>query len=1771
MAEFALGLTKTAVEGTLVRVKSAIDAEAEIKEKVQNDLVFITEEFEMMRSFLYAANTAERAKNPVVRTWVRQLRKLAFDVEDCVEFVVHLETKKSDWWWRVVPSCIAPPLPVDVAVARIQQLKARVEDISKRNARYNLLGDDNSMPQNQLVPATAVSSSPFGVLSEVWQAAGKLRTTGDLTKLITSEGKDLQVISLWQGSCSTGASHYHHLEATYIIKKAYDDSEICQRFKSRAWIKLMHPFDLDEFLKALLALFYPPTFSNHQSQEQSEELGGAELASHNKKAGAEFRKKMRAAVTEEDDSFKAELMHQVSKERRYLLVLEGVSTVVDWEAIRMYLPDSNNGSRIVVSTEHLRIALLCTREPYQVSQLTRFSDGQFLYAFSKKGSVRRSDIGEFNWQITRGVVISVVGNFPRIDLHGGEISVVPQVYECIRLKRKEFDGVVFEEHSWVDVPRPFDINKFAVVLFLNFQSRGFQAKEIAEVGSKGDQGVIERCCKYLHENDCLVVINGLEARKDWDEIKTTFLSKPTNCTRTKLSIIVVTDDETVAKHCAPDQQNRVFDIKALEQDEVLNRLINKDTGSSRGLEDSGRAPLIYNQRIEAGCWAGFEFDDRRQKELSTLREQLRHPNTSVISVWGRSGVGKSTLVRGIYYEKVIEYFSPLGNFSWADVPHSFDLTDFSWHLLLDFQSTHEEKVAAAAGLMKGQDPIQACRKILHEKKYMVVIDGLQSKQDWDIIRKTFFSELHTQSGSHIIVITNEKSVAKHSVDDKEDQLLKVKPLRDRDSLRLPLDPGFFVGRVKEKRVLTQHQHWSGTFTLVIALWGIAGVGKSALVRNIYKNYKEVGYGGGKQQKMSWVDVPHPFRLMEFSRRLLLGFYSKDLHAQETAAVGIMEGQDTIQACCHFLQQYVCVIVIDGLRSTHDWDSIKAAFLSEPTQSSRIIVITTEETVATHCALDKRRVHNLKGLDAKDALRLFKEIAGGSRRLASKMDRVKLIMAKCGGLPQVIYVIAQEISKTNSEYDPETAMATILGDICDDFMGKLETDPRFNELKDLFSWMQSYFDACSDSLKPCIFYLSIFLADKRIRRRRLLRRWIAEGYSRDTSGGGTAEENGEKLFADLVESSIIQLTQTPSSNDKVDDDVCQVNGFFHEYIISRPMEDNLVFALEGCCSINSQCAGQHLTIRNCWDGDEIVFKSIDFARLRSLTVSGAWRSFFISNDINMELLRVLDLEDTDSDLTDPVLVQIGKQLPRLKFLSVRGCKDITRLPDSLGGLRQLQTLDIRHTKIAILPHSIIKLVKLQYVRAGTNHVMSEGGNAGRPSPDEDDCESTSSEDSLSSEEDGVGTVDSDSLMRIQPPLPASTGGDETSRSQLAASDGDCTREKLSGTSKGEDTSISQSVLAADGEGTSTSQPPPAGDDVTSINYDDTSRRPQDDDRASTTRAPCRSKARNAVVSYSCSWWSKKLCASQQIDGNFGVEAPAEGIGKLTALQTFGVVNVGGAHGKSVLKELKKLTQLRKLGVCGINRENWQDLCCNMLGYGHLKSLSVHLDKDEDGESFFSSTGAMFNSLPKNLKSLKLYTGDGHGNVLVPWVWMKQLGNLSSLTKVNLGLAISTQDDIDSFKEFPDQVTFRHICVKPTQDCELRYYTKYRGWQGLGSQFLKIDCGSYKLVIAFEGWIAKDVEVLVVHCSSTESSLKLSGLEWLESLKEVVLKGPYSEVVKQHLQEQVARTTLLYGLKPVLKLEDGESHQSREPKDPAAPSACCHTCASCCFNGITSTCK
>ncbi|KAJ1261979.1 hypothetical protein BS78_09G070900 [Paspalum vaginatum] len=1253
MAQLGLGLAKTAVEGTLSLVKKAIEEEEDLKVKVQDDLVFITGEFEMMQSFLRVANK-ERAKNEVVQTWVRQVRTLAFDVEDQVEIVIHLDIKS---YWR---GCHGT-----------EQL------------------------------ALATDTSAFDHLSDVWKDLGKWRSSGDIeTLILKSQDQDLQVISVW------GCGEADDQVTSSVFWKVLGDAKICQEFKSRAWVKLTHPFSPTEFLNNLITQFYT---TSHQANEMVSPA--APLALH-------------------------ELVQMV-KDHKYLIFLEEVSSKAEWDAIRMHLPGNKNGSRIVVFTKHLRLALLFTGEPYQVSQLSR-GLSQPICAISKKG--------ELIWQISCGGVISVWGNSQDIS------AIIHNVYTSIMYKSKQFEGVEFKRHSW----HPFNLAAFSRRLLLDFHSDDLKAKRIAAVAlMERRQDPIQESRQILRSHKCLVVIDGLQTKGEWDKIKEAFLSELNNgC------IIVTTNEESVATYVSEEAQ--LFRGSR----EKVDRLLIK-----------GCAPRLFSHRcVHARDMANtFPLIGSQAESAYQLADNRMIPG--VTAVWGIPGTGKSTLVRSMYSHKMLGL--------WQTLEH---------------------------------------------------------------------------------------------------------PSRD-------------VGMIN-------HIRSSPSFT---------------------------GYG--------WVDVPCPFNLMELSRRLLLDFLSDDLQAKEAAAIGVVEGEDLIHSCRTIMQQRRCLVVIDGLWSTDDWDLIKDALLTDTVTC--VLVVTSGERVATYCADNNTRVVNVKCLEAGSALSLFKNIREGNK-LTHEMQLSEGVMAKCGGIMKVIDAIGGSQKDLSNLIDYE-------------FMGI------------------AYFDECSDSLKPCIFYMNIFPANQNIRKRRLLRRWIAEGYCSDTSDKATGE-NWERLFDELAKLSIIQLNG---------ESVLQANNsFFRGYNMSRPMEDNLVFALDGNCGLKSQQAGQHLTISKSWNKDKIVFEDMDFSRLRSLTVFGGWTSFLISK--KMKVLRVLDLEDASRDIKNDDLEQIGKLMPCLKFLSLRGHEEITRLPDSVGSLRQLQTLDVRHTSVTTLPPAILKLQKLQYVRAGTT-ITSDGG-------------------------DATATA-----VRSSPPT------------------------------------LVSSLLS-------------------------------------------------------------KFCKCG-LGNNGGVTVPAK-IGNLTALQTLGVVNIDVACGKGILKEIKKLTQLHRLGIAGVNRECWQDFCSAISGHGHLKSLSVKLIEDKKG------VFARFDEIsqpPMSLERLKVY---GQVQILPGWV-----RKLQHLRKVKLGLTIFTQMDLKDFHSLQnvEYLYVDRICIKPAEDCQQLYV----GAEYCSSMFpiIEIECTTNSSVYFGRMGV---VSMLNAHCSRG-STLEISGLRELVQLKEVCLKGYYDDELKQDLQRQTEE----HPNKPLLKLEEPRS--------------------------------
>ncbi|KAF8765583.1 hypothetical protein HU200_008401 [Digitaria exilis] len=437
-----------------------------------------------------------------------------------------------------------------------------------------------------------------------------------------------------------------------------------------------------------------------------------------------------------------------------------------------------------------------------------------------------------------------------------------------------------------------------------------------------------------------------------------------------------------------------------------------------------------------------------------------------------------------------------------------------------------------------------------------------------------------------------------------------------------------------------------------------------------------------------VSASHPFDIMNFCQNLV-----DDLE--------LPEGEDIFQRIWRHLEEKQCLVVIDNLRSKEDWDMIEGRLILRASRTC-IIVITREETVARYCATSDDAVCRVKGLEADAARNLFqkqtKNHGGNTQWDSVMMDEAELIIKKCGRLPKLSVALVKYLAEVRNGIREARRLNT-------NFMYALKTTKGLESFRDVFTWIYSNYQACPHLLKKCVFYLSLFTQSSMIRQSRLVRRWIAEGYSEGTDSNSIVEYT-QNLLHELANLGITehpQQTPTGAGNRSS----CQINSFFLEYVISREMEENIFLALEvsilqGEGSVNTQRVGQHLTIGSSWKRDKFVFENMDFSRLRSLTVSREWRPFLISD--RMRVLRVLDLEDTN--VADGDIEQVVKLLPRLKFLGLRRCTKVSSLPESMGELRHLQTLDIRHTSVAKLPKSITRLQKLQYIRAATRVALME---------------------------------------------------------------------------------------------------------------------------------------------------------------------------------------------------------------------------------------------------------------------------------------------------------------------------------------------------------------------------------------------------------------------------------------------------------------------------------
>jgi hypothetical protein len=370
-----------------------------------------------------------------------------------------------------------------------------------------------------------------------------------------------------------------------------------------------------------------------------------------------------------------------------------------------------------------------------------------------------------------------------------------------------------------------------------------------------------------------------------------------------------------------------------------------------------------------------------------------------------------------------------------------------------------------------------------------------------------------------------------------------------------------------------------------------------------------------------------------------------------------------------------LIVIDDIWAIRDWCLIHCA-LSKDNGGSVIITTTRSFKVAEKVG----GAYKLKPLSLQKSKILFYSRLFGNKESEECPDKELAevsdgILKKCAGVPLAIVTMAsmlvtREKTKWNEVYD---MVGTGLGD--------------FQEMDNMLNVLSfSYYDL-PQHLRVCLLYLSVFPEDHKIEKNRLIWMWIAEDFIR-CEHGRNLFELGDSYFSELIDRSLIE----PMDGDIIE--YCHVNSVMLHLIRYLSSKQNFVtvdFDYERQVSTRvwrlsfQSTKEQHAMILATDDGSmKHVSSAIVFPSAVSLMP--ALPSF--------RVLRVLDLQDCFLS-QDWGLKHLGT-LFNLRYLGLRGT-GIADLPEEVGNLQFLQTLDITCNEISGLPTTFGNLLTLKCLR------------------------------------------------------------------------------------------------------------------------------------------------------------------------------------------------------------------------------------------------------------------------------------------------------------------------------------------------------------------------------------------------------------------------------------------------------------------------------------------
>uniref|UniRef100_A0A0D9VF41 NB-ARC domain-containing protein n=1 Tax=Leersia perrieri TaxID=77586 RepID=A0A0D9VF41_9ORYZ len=350
---------------------------------VGGEVGHLRDELATMNALLRMQSEAgEGAVDHFVREWMRQVREVAYDAEDCIDLYV-CRCRVGRWrvrdgvfaWARNLSSRLFPRRRL---AGDIRALRARAIEIGERHARYSVnreeLRGDSAVANLGPAPAAlhqagSGSDQLVGIENQADTLVGKLKAVG--------EDSSLKVFSI---------VGFGGLGKTTLAM------EVCRKmqgtFQRQAMVAVSQAFDATKDLRVLIKDI-TLQFTKENGID-SMDLGTLTTKLDELLKGKRYDP-MKTNIRRKSIFLTRSCEIYSGKPCRYIIVIDDVWTISAWNAIRPKLPENKRGSIIMVTTRIKTVAKACIsgceEDMYMMNRLSE-KDAEKLFvsrAFGSKG------------------------------------------------------------------------------------------------------------------------------------------------------------------------------------------------------------------------------------------------------------------------------------------------------------------------------------------------------------------------------------------------------------------------------------------------------------------------------------------------------------------------------------------------------------------------------------------------------------------------------------------------------------------------------------------------------------------------------------------------------------------------------------------------------------------------------------------------------------------------------------------------------------------------------------------------------------------------------------------------------------------------------------------------------------------------------------------------------------------------------------------------------------------------------------------------------------------------------------------------------------------------------------------------------------------------------------------------------------------------------------------------------------------------------------------